>query len=212
MTREKAKELHTGQVWVASKAQELGLIDGVLSFDEALSRLRSEVMDEQSLQTALDMAAEQEKKAADERKAREATEAKLKEAEAQLKESQQRLAAFRAKEREARFAADAKKFGAPVAFAEVLDQINAAVGDQVYGDLCIQLAAYAEQVEKGALFEEKGSSTTTSSGASALQQASSIARAKLSEGKVKSFHDGLAQAWAEHPELWQQYEKERGAA
>ena len=37
------RPLATGEVWIAPKAQALGLVDGVLTFDEAMARLQAEV-------------------------------------------------------------------------------------------------------------------------------------------------------------------------
>jgi signal peptide peptidase SppA len=42
LTKKKAQALHTGQLWVAEKAQELGLVDDIVSLDEAMLRLRGE--------------------------------------------------------------------------------------------------------------------------------------------------------------------------
>jgi len=42
LRRGKLEELATGQVWIAEKAKENGLIDGVMSFDAAMGRLRKQ--------------------------------------------------------------------------------------------------------------------------------------------------------------------------
>jgi signal peptide peptidase SppA len=43
MPRDQVQKLATGQIWVAAKARELGLIDGVRTFDDALAELRADV-------------------------------------------------------------------------------------------------------------------------------------------------------------------------
>jgi signal peptide peptidase SppA len=75
MSAEKAQSLHTGQSWVAEKAQALGLIDGVLSYDEAVSRLRSEAMSDKDTKAAMELAEQAEKRANEEKAARVAVEA-----------------------------------------------------------------------------------------------------------------------------------------
>lgn len=44
----KVQDWADGRVWIASKAQEMGLIDGVMRFDQALEELRQEVADDSS--------------------------------------------------------------------------------------------------------------------------------------------------------------------
>lgn len=43
LPRPAVQKLATGAMWIAPKAQALGLVDGVLTFDEALTRLRGDV-------------------------------------------------------------------------------------------------------------------------------------------------------------------------
>jgi hypothetical protein len=55
-----------------------------------------------------------------------------------------------------------------------------------------------------------GSSQDSTTGASAYAQATELARVKVAEGKAKSIHAALQDVWSERPELWNQYEQERG--
>ena len=72
--------------------------------------------------------------------------------------------------------------------------------------------AQAAQVKESELFTEVGTSGDGSvAGGTALARATSLATSKVADGKARSFHEGLQQAWAEHPELWEQHEKERVA-
>jgi signal peptide peptidase SppA len=202
MDKSAVEALHTGQVWVADKARAHGLIDDVVSLEEATRRLRSEAMNEQDLATA---------KAAQEKAEAEAKTqlAARQKAEAENAELQKRLDDLQAKGRKTRFAAEAKELGAPEAFAEVLDAIEGKVGETVYGQLTTQLKAFKEQSRTAAVFEEKGSNTKPSS-TKAFDQAKALAEAKVKSGQSKSFAVALATVWAENPELWKQYEEERG--
>lgn len=86
MSKEKADSLHTGQVWEASKAKELGLIDDVVSLDEAMRLLRSEAMQKQDEKAALALAEEAESKLNAEKAAHKATTDELATAKARIAE------------------------------------------------------------------------------------------------------------------------------
>jgi signal peptide peptidase SppA len=194
MEKEKVQALATGQVWVADKALEHGLIDGVMSLDEAMRRLRSEAMNEQELASAKAAAATATAKAEEETKARAAAEAKTQQLELELN-------ALKAKERAARFSADASKVGAPTDFAAVLDKIEGAVGVEIYGKLLTQLQAYNAQVNAGDLFKEKGSAGAPPSGATPMSQLEAVAKDLLATGGAKDYFTAFQLACDRNPGL-----------
>ncbi len=202
-SREWAESVATGHMWVADRALDLGLIDGVWSLDEAMDRLRSEAMEEKDTKAALALAEEAEAKATAEKSAREAV-------EKQLAEIKGKLTALETEKRQSRFSAEAKAIGAPTAFADVLDKIEAAAGAEPYAALLTQLKAYAAQVKEGALFSEIGTSGASASAATAYEEARALAQAKVKAGTAKSFKDALSLVWKEQPQLWERHEKERG--
>lgn len=202
MERKKAEALATGQVWVADKARDFGLIDDVVSLDEAMRRLRSEAMEQKDL-TAAQAAAEQAQAAA-------ATEKAAREkAEQELADARSRLAALETEKRTTRFAAEAEALGAPKDFAAVLDKVEAAAGAETYAALTTQLKAFSEQVKAGETFKEKGAGGGPT-GATAYDKAVALAQAKVKSGEAKNFAAALDSVWAQNPDLWAQHDKERG--
>jgi signal peptide peptidase SppA len=201
MTKEEAQQLHTGQVWTASKAKELGLIDDVVSFDEAMRRLRSEAMEVKDLETAK---AEREKAVVDlaaEKTKREASEKKALELEA-------RLAKLEGENRSARFAEEAKALGLPSEMAAVLDKVEAAVGAEIYGKVATAFKAKVAQVDAGGAFKEKGTTAAAlPSGGTATARLAVLTAERMKEvgaGKLE-LRDAQAQVFTEHPELYEQY-------
>lgn len=193
MSKEKAQSLATGQVWVASKAHELGLIDGVVSFDEAMSRLKGVAMEEKDLHDAKARAEAAEARASEEKAKREL-------AERAAAETKARLDALEGAERGRRFGADAAEIKAPEAFGAVLDEIERKAGAETYGKVLTQLKAMAEQVKTGKLFEEKGSPGAGGSG-SALERLDGMAKALVAEGKQKDYATAYAVVCKLNPEL-----------
>jgi signal peptide peptidase SppA len=209
-SREDVQKLATGQVWVGEKARELGLIDGVATFDEALQRLRSEVMNEQEKAAAEARAAEALAKAEQEKSAREKAEAAAAEALAKAKAAEEKLAKIEAEQRAATFEAKAKALKLPKDTGAILEKVERAIGAD-FERLETALKAVAAQVDESKLFAEVGTGAADVGAGTALEKASALARTKVGEGKAKSFQEGLRLVWAEHPELWEQHENERGA-
>jgi signal peptide peptidase SppA len=203
MPKEKAQALATGQVWVADKARELGLIDGVLSLDDAIARLRSEAMAEQEAAAALAMAAEAEQKMEAEKAGRE-------KAERELADMKTRLKGLEDEKRRGRFAADAAAVGAPADFGPVLDAIEGAAGSAVYEKLLTQFRAYQAQVATGALFIEKGTAGA-SAGESDFEAA---ARAKVASGAAKTLTEAYRMVSKENPKAYEEHAERvrKGAA
>jgi signal peptide peptidase SppA len=194
MGKEKAAALATGQVWVAAKAREFGLIDDVVSLDEAMRRLRSEAMEEKDVKAAMARADEATAALAAEKLTREKT-------EAALAETTKRLKALETEKRSARFVGEAEAIGAPKAFAATLDAIEAAVGPEVYGALQTQLKAFAEQVKAGAVFEEKGGG----GGGSASDDFEALSQAALKAGRVKTLTEAYKLVSKENPKAYQEH-------
>jgi signal peptide peptidase SppA len=210
MPKDAVQKLATGQSWIAEKARGLGLIDGVLSFDEAMSRLRSEVMDEQEKQAAkaetdaaLKLAADAEQKALE-------NAARAKAAEDELAAAKAQLATLEAAERGKRFSAEAQALGAPEDFAAVLDKIHAVAGDALYGQLTVQLKAMHAQVAAGKLFEEKGTNgNDPNAGASAATRLEALAAERVKAGTSKSLADAMTTVAAENPDLYRLHVEEQ---
>jgi signal peptide peptidase SppA len=212
LTGEQARSLATGQVWVAEKARELGLIDGVLTLDEALERLRSEVMNEQDKAAAEARATEALAKAEAEKAAREKAEAAAAEAKAEAKAAKEALEKLQAEQRRGRFAKEVEDLGLPADFAAHLDAIEAAVPAATYAALSECLKAQREQIRAGAAFAEIGTGGGGATGKGAYAQAVALAEAKVKAGTAKSLATALSRVWAENPDLWKQYERERASA
>jgi signal peptide peptidase SppA len=210
LTTEQVQSIATGQVWIAGRALGLGLIDGVVSFDEAMSRLRSEVMDEQEKQAAkaetdaaLKLAADAEQKALE-------NAARAKAAEDELAAAKAQLAALETAERGKRFSTEAQALGAPADFAAVLDKIHAAAGDVLYGQLTVQLKAMHEQAAAGKLFEEKGTTATDpNAGGSAAGRIEALAAERVKAGTSKSLADAMTTVAAENPDLYRLHVEEQ---
>lgn len=195
MTREQADSLHTGQVWSADKAQVLGLIDGVISLDEAVSRLTEEAMDEQELQTAKAEAAQAQAKLA------EAQEARVK-AEAEAAEVKARLSALESGQRAERFAAEVKALGLPAEMAARLDRVEAACGAEIYGAITTQFKALRAQVDEAKLFAEQGAAGGAIGSGSAWEQIQALAAARVKTGEFKSIPDAVQAVTKERPDLY----------
>ncbi len=202
MSREQADSLHTGQSWSSEKAQTLGLIDGVMSLDDAMARLLEEAMQEKELTDAKAAADAATAKLAEEQQARQ-------KAEAEAAELRARLSSIEIAQRNERFVAEAKAYGVPAEVASVLDTIEARCGAATYAALAGAMKALRAQVDESRLFAEKGAASPTNASASALDQAKALAEAKVKDGKAKTFHEGLKAVWKENPRLWEQHEKER---
>jgi ClpP class serine protease len=206
---ERVRSIHTGQMWLASKAKELGLIDAVGSLDDAMASLRRKIMQDTETKDALAMAAEQEqqklvaeKALAEETAKRSALEKALAEAQAQLSETQR---AARAKE----FAAKAEELGCTKAFAEVLERIDAAVGEDTFKALLVQLAAFSAQVEAGDLFKEKGSSAHGDNSATAWDQIQAKAAERVKAGTSKTLADAVSAVCNENKDLYKLHVEEQ---
>lgn len=204
LSDEQIKSLATGQVWVASKALELGLIDGVMSLDEAMRQLRSEAMNEQDTKAALDLAANAEKELVAEKAARAAK-------EAEVVELRDRLAKLEAKDRDERFAKAAIEVGAPKEFAAILDQVEAKAGADVYTAVMSQMRAFAAQVKEGKLFDEKGSSAEDTTG-SKSERLLALATAKVKKGDARTLEEAVSAVLKEQPALYEGYVKETEVA
>jgi len=206
MTKEKAQSLHTGQLWVADKARELGLIDDVVSLDEAMRRLRSEAMDEKELTAAKAKVEELTAAAATEKAARE----KAEEAAADAKA---RLASIVAEQRKGRFAKQAEALGLPAAFAVHLDAIEAAVPEGAFTALVECLTAQREQIKSGKAFSELGTSVDAKEGGSAWNRIQALAAARVTAGTSKTLADGVDAVCKENPDLYKLHvaEQRKGA-
>jgi signal peptide peptidase SppA len=201
MTVEQAQRLHTGQLWTAEKAKDLGLIDGVVSFDEAMRLLRSEAMDAKDLTDAKAAAEQAKQDLAAERTKREAAEAKAATLESQV-------ATIVAGQRKARFADEAKALGLPAETAEVLDKVEAAVGAETYAKVAIAFKAKAAQVQAGETFKEKGTTGAAAdpTGSAAYSRVSRLAIEKMKDSAGKlSLAEAQSEVFSEHPELYEQY-------
>lgn len=195
MTKERAQQLHTGQVWTASKAKDLGLIDDVVSFDEAMRRLRSEAMTEKDAQAAMELAKEAEEKASREKTAREASDKENEELKARLQK-------LEGDARKKRFVAEAETLGLPADMAEVLDKVESAVGTEVYGKVAEAFKARGAQVAAGALFKENGTATAPASGATPVEKLQALAEGLVKAGKAKDMSEALVIAARENPEIY----------
>ena len=205
MPKERAQELATGQVWVAEAARERGLIDGVMGLDEAMALLRRQAMSEQETKAAA-AALEETKKAAA------ASEAAREKAEAELGAMKERLAKLEAKERAARFEAEAKAMGAPAELAGILDRVQAAAGEEIYAALTKHLkGAYAQAREAG-LFGERGTSQSTGTLTGAREKAMAKAAALLTEKKAADMGAALSAVFQAEPDLYAAYCRETEVA
>jgi ClpP class serine protease len=198
-------------VWVAEQARERGLIDGVISLDEAMQRLLEDAMDENNSKAALAQAEEAKATAEKEKQAREDAEKKLAEEQAKVKSLEAEKKVLEDEKRKARFSAQANELKLTAEFAATLDAIEGKCGPEVYGAVVTQLKALRAQIDESALFGEKGKGAPDVGG-SAYDQASALARAKVTAGQAKTLAKALSQVWAERPDLWTQYEKERHRA
>jgi signal peptide peptidase SppA len=208
MTREQAQSLATGQVWVAEQARERGLIDGVISLDEAMQRLLEEAMEENNSKAALAQAEEAKATAEKEKQAREEAEKKLEETQNKLKSLETEKNALEAEKRRNSFAAQTQELKLSAEFAATLDAIEGRCGPEVYDAVVTQLKALRAQIDESVLFGEKGKGAPEAGG-SAYDQAVALARAKVTAGQAKTLAKALSLVWAERPDLWTQYEKER---
>ncbi len=201
MTREQVQALATGQLWLAEKSKGLGLIDGVISLDEAMSRLREEAMNETEVKAAQAQTAETTKALADEKAARE-------KAERELAETKARLDALETRERETRFAGEAKALGLPVEFSKTLAAIEQKCGADLYAKVVEQFKAKTAQVDETKLFGEKGVAGDGSA-TSASDQIEALAKDLLAKGKAKSHADAVAIVTKERPDLYERHVAER---
>lgn len=195
LTKEQAQSLHTGQVWVAEKAREMGLIDDVVSLDEAMRRLRSEAMNEQELTAAKATAEEATIALAKEKAARETAEAEAAAATA-------RLAKIEAEQRQGRFAKEAEALGLPATFAAHLDAIEAGAPAEAYKALAEVLKAQREQIKAGKTFSELGTTAGVVGGVTAYEEMAARARVLVDKGSAKTIEQGIASVMKSDPRLY----------
>lgn len=202
MSKEDVQNLATGQSWVAEKARSFGLIDGVMTFDEALARLRSEVMAEQEVATALALAQEAELKAET------ATAARLK-AEAETASLKERLGKIEGAQRAELFAAKAKALKLPTAAAALLDQVEKALGADAFGQLEVHIKALGAQVDESKLFGEIGTSADGAESGSAWERIQALASARVKAGTSKTVADAVSAVCAENKDLYKLHVEEQ---
>jgi len=202
LTKEKAQALHTGQVWVADKARELGLIDDVVSLDEAMRRLRSEAMSEQELTAAKAKVQELTATAANEKAARET-------AEKEAADTKVRLAKFEGEQRRGRFAKEAEDLGLPASIAVHLDAIEAGVPAESYKALVEALKAQREQIKAGKTFSEIGSTAGAPGAGSAWDRIQAKAAERVKAGTSKTLADAVAAVCTENPDLYKLHVEEQ---
>jgi signal peptide peptidase SppA len=201
-SKEDVQKLATGQSWVAEKAQAHGLIDGVMTFDEALARLRSEVMAEQEVATALALAQEAELKAET------ATTARVK-AEAETASLKERLAKLEGAQRAELFAAKAKALKLPPAASAVLEAAEKAMGAEAFCQLEVYVKALGAQVDESKLFGEIGTSADGSEGGSAWERIQALAAARVKAGTSKTLADAVSVVAAENKDLYKLHVEEQ---
>lgn len=203
MSLDQVQPLATGQSWIAERARERGLIDGVLSFDEALARLRSEVMEDKDTKAALALAEEAQAKATAEKAAREAAEKATAEALAKAQAAEDRLAKLEGAQRTETFAAKAKTLKLPKEAAAVLDQVEKAIGAEAFGKLEGYVSALAAQVDESKLFGEIGSTGAEGAGAAtAWDGIQAKAAERVKAGTSKTLADAVDAVCKENPELY----------
>ena len=199
---EAIQKLATGQSWVAEKARELGLIDGVMTFDEALARLRSEVMAEQEMTAALALAEEAQTKADTEKAGRVKAEAEA----ASLKE---RLAKLEGAQRAELFAAKATALKLPKAAASLLDAAEKAMGAEAFGQLESYVKALGAQVDESKLFGEIGTTGAGEGAGSAWEQIQAQASARVKAGTSKTLADAVTAVCTENKDLYKLHVEEQ---
>jgi hypothetical protein len=91
-----AQSLATGQVWVADKARERGLIDEVASFDEAMRQFSEELMSDKDQAAAVALAEEQQARAVKAEKERDELQARVDKLQAELTEVKTKASAPKA--------------------------------------------------------------------------------------------------------------------
>lgn len=209
LERQQVEKLATGQVWIAERARELGLIDGVVSFDEALARLRSEVMEEQDTKAALALAEETQAKLDAEKTAREAAEQVAAQALAEAKAATQRLAAIEAAARQERFTALAAALKLPKDVATVLDAAEKALGAEAFARLEVGIRALAAQVDESKLFGEAGAAGEPAASGSAADRIQARAKQLVADGKAKTVSEAIAMVAKEDPDLYKLHVEEQ---
>lgn len=209
LEKKRAQELATGQMWVAEKARQLGLIDGVMSLDEAMARLRSEAMAEQETQAALAMAAEAEAAAEKELAARKELEKRVAELQTKLDANQGQLAALEREKRAARFAEEAKLLQLPADAAAWLEKIEAAAGGEAYAAMVSAFKAKAAQADASKLFGEIGTSGAAQSDG-AWGQIEALAQGRVAKGEFKTMPEAVAAVCSDRPDLYKLHREAEG--
>jgi signal peptide peptidase SppA len=210
MAKDQVQKLATGQVWIADKARELGLIDGVLSFDEALSRLRSQVMEAEDTKAAVALAEETQAKLDTEKQARAAAEKATVEALAKAQAAEAKLAEIEAGQRATTFTAKAKTLKLPTEAATILDQVEKAIGAEAFAKLEGFVSALANQVDESKLFGELGTSAAGAEGTvPAAERIQALAAERVKAGTSKTLADAMTAVCEENPELYKLHREEQ---
>lgn len=210
LAKDQVQKLATGQVWIADKARELGLIDGVLSFDEALARLRSDVMEDQDTKAAVALAEETQAKLDAEKLARAAAEKMVAEAVAKAEAAEARLAKIEATQRAEEFAAKAKALKLPATAAAILEAVERAVGADVFGQLEGHVKALAAQVDESKLFGEIGTTgAEAAEGEAPSGKIRALADRLVKEGKAANLAAAITLVARENPDLYKLHVEEQ---
>lgn len=85
-----------------------------------------------------------------------------------------------------------------------------AAGGTAYNDMITVLDQTVETVEKSGAFSELGKSGHGSNEKSVESKVSSIAKKLLEDNPTMSYHQAMAKAWEDHPELLAEYDEQEG--
>lgn len=195
MELDRAKSLATGQVWIASRAKELGLIDDVATYDQAMAQLRRSTMAKNE-PPAVAPAAEVVP-----------TEATVPSAElARLRERAAAADRFEATQRVTRFAALADELRLPVSMGAVLDRVESAVDAATFGELEAAFRGQSAQVKaatSGQLTPRGTSHPGATEPLSPSAQIAAIADGLLKSGEAKTKASAMTLAAKKNPAIYQ---------
>ncbi len=218
MSIETTRNLATGQVWIASKAKELGLIDDVATFDQAMAQLRRSIMNETTPasvpSSATPVSPETAATATVPVPAAETPAIATPVVEIagisheELTRLRERAAAadrLEGEQRTARFATLATELGLPASMAPALNRIESSVDAATFAELDAAFRGQAAQIAAAAagLLTTHGTSNTAASDLSPTDQLAAIAEGLLKSGEARTKAASMALAAKKNPALYQ---------
>lgn len=222
MELDRAKSLATGQVWIASRAKELGLIDDVATYDQAMAQLRRSTMAKNEPTPAASVDAQPPVPSASApviqevatptpapAPAAEATPAEATVPSAELARLRERAAAadrFEHDQRVGRFATLAETLRLPVSMGPVLDRVESAVDAATFGELEAAFRGQSAQVEaatSGQLTPRGTSHPGATEPLSPSAQLAAIADGLLKSGEAKTKASAMTLAAKKNPAIYQ---------